>query len=245
MLTEMPEVKEIDQYHQNKKSDMSSLHSMANVNNPNSFSNRMRNRRFLVFESLIKDLPRPIKMLDVGGTTEYWRRRGWAGNSDYQITLVNMSKEESEYDNITGTVGDATNMSEHPDQSFDIVYSNSVIEHLFTFENQQAMAKEVQRIGRAYWIQTPNYYFPIEPHFHYPGWQWLPVETRIKMLMSRRCGQRGPIPEREKAEEMVKEIRLMKGREMRQIFPKATLYKERFFGLVKSFVAHEGLGPKS
>lgn len=240
----MPEVKEITTPDQQKKSDMGSLHSMANVNDPNSFSNRMRNRRFQVFESLIKDLPRPIHMLDVGGTTEYWRKRGWAGNPDYQITLVNMHQEESEYDNITGTVGDATNMSEHADKSFDIVYSNSVIEHLFNFDAQQAMAREVQRIARAYWIQTPNYWFPIEPHFHYPGWQWLPVETRIKKLMKKRCGQRGPIPEREKAEAMVKEIRLMTGREIRQIFPTATIYKERFFGLVKSFVAHEGFPSK-
>ena len=223
---------------------MNSLKTMANVNNPDSFSNRMRNRRFEVFTNLIKDLPRPISILDIGGTTEYWRRRGWAGNDDYQITLVNMTLEESEYENITGTVGDATNLSQYDDKSFDIVYSNSVIEHLFTYESQQAMANEIQRIGKASWTQTPNYWFPMEPHFHLPGWQYLPESVRIKLLMSRRCGQRGPIADREEAESMVREIRLLRGHEIRKLFPTATIYKERFFGLVKSWVAHEGFTEK-
>ena len=69
---------------------------------------------------------------------------------------------------------DATNLHEFGDASFDIAFSNSVIEHLSTFENQARMAAEVRRVARAYWVQTPNFWFPIEPHFLVPAWHWLP-----------------------------------------------------------------------
>lgn len=65
--------------------------------------------------------------------------------------------------------GDATNLSQYSDKSFDIVFSNSVIEHLYTKENQISMAKEVNRVGKNYFIQTPNYWFPIEPHWVFPS----------------------------------------------------------------------------
>ena len=58
------------------------------------------------------------------------------------------------------------------DKSFDAVFSNSVIEHVGTFEDQKMMANEVIRVTNFYFIQTPNLYFPIEPHFLVPFFQF-------------------------------------------------------------------------
>lgn len=91
---------------------------------------------------------------------------------------MNLAVEEQRHEDVQPLAGDATDLREFGDSSFDVVFSNSVIEHLFTFENQRRMAREVQRVGKAFWVQTPNFWFPMEPHFHVPGWQWMPRDTR-------------------------------------------------------------------
>lgn len=216
------------------------LRRQADVAQKGSFSNRMRSRRFSKFEGLLEGLPRPLKVIDIGGTVRFWEQRGWTDRDDVDITLVNLHAEQSAYPHIRGVAGDATKLKAFGDRQFDIAFSNSVIEHLFTLENQLAMAREVQRVARAYWVQTPNYWFPMEPHFHVPGWQWLPQSARVRLLQRRRCGWRGPCPDETEATELVREVRLMTRAELRRCFPDATLWPERLGGLVKSWVAYGG-----
>lgn len=219
---------------------MLNLRNYSDCSNPSSFANRLRAKRFELFESLASSIPRPIRVIDVGGTREFWQNRGWAGREDITITLVNLASEPSGHKNIVSREGDATNLSEYDDGSFDIAFSNSVIEHLFTFENQQAMAHEVQRVSRAFWVQTPNYWFPIEPHFHVPAWQWMPEAVRVGILRRRQCGRRGPFPDKEEARESVREVRLLTSRELSRLFPGATIVPEKLYGLTKSWMVHRG-----
>jgi len=221
-----------------------SIRSLADGKNPNSFSNRARTRRFQRFEALAATLPRPLRILDVGGTNEFWENRGWAGRNDVQIASLNLEAQEQKHENIKSLAGDATDLRQFSDGSFDIVFSNSVIEHLFTLEQQRRMAAEVQRVGKSFWVQTPNYWFPMEPHFHIPGWQWIPLDMRVSIIRRWRCGWRGPCPDPVRARELVREVRLMSGRELRSMFPKATLLPERFCGLVKSWIAIGGFHPE-
>lgn len=223
-----------------EKMTLLDLRTAANVNSPDSLANRLRNARFAVFADLANRLPKPIKILDIGGTAEYWRQRGWAGLDGVGITVVNLDVEPSEQKNISVRAGNATDLREFPDQSFDIAYSNSVIEHLSSIQNQEAMAREVRRVAKCYWVQTPNFWFPIEPHYHVPGWQWMPRSLRIRLLMGRRCGWRGPVTDRTVAEDLVDEVRLMTTRELSDLFPGAQLWRERFIGLTKSLVVHGG-----
>jgi hypothetical protein len=111
-----------------------------------------------------------------------------------------------------------------------------VIEHLETIDRQAAMAAEVRRLAPLYWVQTPNFWFPIEPHFLTPAWHWLPAGLRVALLRRRRWGWRGPCPDPLQAEALVSEVRLMRGNELRRLFPEATLMKERVGPFVKSFV---------
>lgn len=208
---------------------------LANANNPNSFANKLRARRFRQFEEWIAPVPRPMRMLDVGGTNTFWKLRGWAGRADIEIITLNPAAEEQRYENIRPLAGDATNLDQFGDRSFDVVFSNSVIEHLFTFERQRLMAAEVQRVGKCFWIQSPNYWFPLEPHFQVPGWQWLPVDVRVSMIRRWKCGSHGPCADAAAAREVVEEVRLLTKRELKELFPTATLLPERFCGLVKSW----------
>lgn len=220
------------------------LRRLADVDTSGSFSNTRRSRRFEAFAHLIdtlsEQLHRPVRILDVGGTNAFWEQRGWGRRDDVQIVLVNLDAEAARHENIEPRRGDATDLSEFADGSFDVVFSNSVIEHLETYDRQVAMAREVRRLAPVYWVQTPNFWFPVEPHFLTPAWHWLPVRVRVALLRRRRWGWRGPCPDPELAASLVREVRLMRARELKRLFPDATLKHERIGPLVKSFVAIRG-----
>ena len=216
------------------------LRRLTDSDDPNSLANRLRGKRFQQFEKFLAPLPRPLRILDVGGTNEFWERRGWAGRGDVRIVTLNLVADERRHENIEPTAGNAMDMHQFGDGEFDVVFSNSVIEHLFTLANQRRMASEVQRIGKAFWVQTPNFWFPMEPHFHLPGWQWMPMGLRVAMIQRWRCGWRGPCSDPRKARLLVEEIRLLRENDLRALFPGATLVPERFCGLVKSWTVVRG-----
>lgn len=219
---------------------MKLIQRMADAYAQGSASNQCRQRRFRKFEKLIDGHDGPLRILDVGGTAAFWRMRGWDSRTGVEITVANIAREKEDTGNITSIVADATDLHGIEDNCFDVVFSNSVIEHLFTYEAQAAMAREVQRVGKAYWVQTPNYWFPIEPHFHVVGWQWLPERVRVGMLCRRSRGWRGRARDAEHARQLVREVRLLTRREMVRLFPKAQIWTERVYGLPKSFVAYGG-----
>ena len=211
-----------------------------NTVTPDSFSNRMRTKRFELFAGFASGIPRPLRILDVGGENSFWEMRGWANLDDVHLTILNIYEQQKRNVNITPIIGDATNLNQYADGSFDIVFSNSVMEHLFTLENQACMALEIRRVGKAYWVQTPNFWFPMEPHFLVPGWQWMPLNARVALLRRWKCGWRGPCSNRARALKLVKGIRLLTVKELRQLFLTAKIIPERFGGLVKSWTAIEG-----
>jgi methyltransferase family protein len=217
------------------------MRRLADQSANGSFSNARRTRRFEAFAAIVEQeleqRPGPVRILDIGGTNSFWDKRGWAGRKDVEVVLVNLEAEQREHANIDPCAGDATDLREFADGSFDIVFSNSVIEHLQTYDRQAAMAAEVRRLAPVYWIQTPNFWFPVEPHFLTPAWHWLPVRVRVALLRRRRWGWRGPCPEPGQARALVREIRLMRRAELRRLFPDSTLAPERIGPLVKSYVA--------
>lgn len=217
---------------------MSLLNTLADNKNSSSLSHKMRTTRFSFFLSLIKDLPRPISILDIGGTTGFWEAMNF-NEEGISITLLNLTHQPVSVPGITSVTGDATNLIEFPDQSFDVIFSNSVIEHLFTYDNQKKMASEVQRVGKHYFIQTPNYWFPIEPHWVFPLFQYLPFSAKVFLTQNFSLGHLKKIPGRKDAEEQVKEVRLLSLSEMKNLFPDGAIYKEKILGLNKSFVAYK------
>jgi hypothetical protein len=217
------------------------MRRLADANSNGSFSNSRRTRRFEAFarllEGLLEQHRRPVRILDIGGTNSFWEQRGWAERRDVHVVLVNLMAEQRVHENIEPRAGDATNLSGFSDGAFDVVFSNSVIEHLETFGRQAAMAAEVRRLAPSYWVQTPNFWFPVEPHFLTPAWHWLPADLRVALLRRRRWGWRGPCPDLDEARALVREVRLMRRAELRRLFPDATLEEERIGPFVKSFVA--------
>jgi hypothetical protein len=99
------------------------------------------------------------------------------------------------------------------------------------------MAKEMVRVGKGYYCQTPNYWFPVEPHFLAPILHWLPIN--IRGVFARWFSVWGWITKNspEKALEMARSIYLLNQTEMDEMFPDARWMNERVLGLIKSLVA--------
>jgi hypothetical protein len=201
-----------------------------------SVSTALRRRRMDVFHRLIQDKDRPVRVLDVGGTEAYWRAVGIPDG--LRIVLLNQAAPDPVTPGMEGVAGDARDMSVFGDRTFDVVFSNSVIEHVGTFRDQTAMAREVQRVGRAYFVQTPNRYFPIEPHFLFPGFQFLPVGMRARLHNRWNLGWMSRAPSLEAARREVEQVRLLTRRELQALFPDASIHVERFAGVPKSYVAY-------
>jgi 2-polyprenyl-3-methyl-5-hydroxy-6-metoxy-1,4-benzoquinol methylase len=208
-----------------------------------SWATNLRNHRLNLFKSLLATLTTPIEILDVGGTVEFWKDSGLINASqDIQLTILNMNPMEIDLEcqNIKTVVGDARNMKEFADGKFDVVFSNSVIEHVGDYRDQQQMSQEIQRVSKRYFIQTPNLYFPIEPHFVFPLFQFLPRELKVWLVTHFKLGWYDRLTDERAAWDLVNEVRLLSRNEFRSIFPDAAIYQEKVFGLTKSFVAYGG-----
>jgi hypothetical protein len=209
---------------------------IANFQNPRSLASRMRDARNRLFIAKLSELSPGARMLDVGGTTEYWDVIGKDRLPNIELLILNKRVPKHESATYRCVSGDATHMPQYTDDAFDVVFSNSVIEHVGDFEAQRQMAQEVQRVGKRYFLQTPNFWFPIEPHFLFPGFQWLPVSFRVFLVRHFNLGWVKKIPDPEKARELVLETRLLTKKELTKLFPKATIVTEKFCGLAKSHI---------
>ncbi len=157
----------------------------------------------------------------------------WQWNGK-KITLLNLTNFDNET-SIKTVIGDVCNMNMFDDGFFDIVFSNSLIEHVGDFQKQYEMAKEVDRVSNKYWIQTPNKNFPLDVHFCFPFLQYLPLKYQKYIVcywpfsFAKMLGL-NPIEE-------LNNLRLISYSEMKTLFPESTILREKFLGFTKSFIA--------
>jgi hypothetical protein len=188
---------------------------------------------------LIESVEGQIKILDVGGTERFWDTMDLA-DARLEIVILNLDHRPVTTQNRRSMIGDGRDLRSIADQSFDVVFSNSVIEHVGSYADQRRMAEEVQRVGKRFFVQTPNRSFPIEPHFLFPFFQFLPVPWRVWLLTRFALGWSGRIPDREAAERTVRSVRLLSKSEFEALFPTANVWEERVLIWTKSFVAYDG-----
>jgi hypothetical protein len=196
---------------------------------------RKRMRQF--FKAL--NITSQTRILDVGGNPFIWEIATADGLPRIEnITVLNVYEEDQAKlpSNVRWIVGDGTKLP-FADGEFDVVFSNSVIEHLGQHEPQVSFASEIRRVGKSYWVQTPDPRFFIEPHYLSPFVHWLPIDLRRKVV---RHGTTWGIlsrPSKQEIDDRLKEIRLIDPKEFKAMFPGAEIMVERFIGMPKSLVA--------
>lgn len=208
---------------------------------PRSLESRFRARRFAHIKGLIDDALQArdrVDIVDLGGTEQYWQIAADYLNQHrgrLSITLVNNEPTVPPSDPLFASVeGDACDPDLFGGRRFDVVHSNSVIEHVGDWSRMQAFADNVVRLSERYFVQTPNYWFPLEPHFRVVGFQWLPLPARAALMRRFNLGffPRAKTPE--EAWDNVREIRLLDRRMMMALFPQAELRIEKVAGFAKS-----------
>jgi len=190
-------------------------------------TSRLRQRRYQLFLDLCHVRPEE-KILDVGAGGGNALERF---NTTNPIVAVDLAPKANgsylEAPNVTVAVADGTALP-YGDGEFPVIFSNSVIEHV-PKELQPRFAAEVGRVGRRYFVQTPNRYFPIEPHYQLPLFQFLPRNAQQWLNRHFTLGWR------EKG--FWEDVQLLSARDMKRLFPDAEIHRERYFGLTKSLMA--------
>lgn len=205
---------------------------------------RFRSRRFVVVQQLIEAILREkgsADILDMGGTEDYWLiGRDFLKTNRHRIsiTLINTAEVPVEDHGLfNNQIMDAAVPGIFGERRFDLVHSNSVIEHVGDWQRMLVFAANARRLAPRYYIQTPNYWFPYEPHFRFAGFQYLPEALRMHLIMSRPLGFFRRIESRDEAREIIDTHRLLSTRQMRRAFPDGVIRHETVFGLRKSIIA--------
>lgn len=193
------------------------------------FSGYARKRRTEEFVRLMA--PRDgLRVLDLGGQPEIWDNVGARLN----ITILNLpgiaNSNHRSHHQISYVEGDACNMPEYQSGDFDLVFSNSVIEHVGDAEKRTMFAREVRRLNAPFWVQTPYKYYPIEAHCGMPFWWLYPSSLRAYFL--NRWRQKLPA-----WTDMVEGTDIVSVEEIKSLFPTATVFKEWLI-FPKSIVAY-------
>lgn len=182
-----------------------------------------------------------VSIIDLGGTKQYW---GIVSNQylvehNVTITIVNLSDNiASENQGVFKFVeGDACKLNHFQDKSFDIAHSNSVVEHVGDWVRMIKFAEELKRVSRLYFCQTPNYWFPIEPHCLTPFFHWIPKPTRLWLVGRFQLGHWDKASSISDAVYIVESARLLNRKMFRALFSDADIVTERYFCLPKSFIA--------
>jgi hypothetical protein len=141
-----------------------------------------RRKRMAQFDAIIRPGPDEL-VLDVGGYPGTWTTRPQIPKRIDCLNVHAVNWDAAGYPNhrIATTVGDGCALA-CGNGSYDIVFSNSVIEHVGDWEKQKAFAGEARRVGRKLWIQTPAFECPIEPHVLAPFVHWLSVPIALTKM---------------------------------------------------------------
>lgn len=217
----------------------------SDLNNENSPAARLRKKRILPLLQMIDLIYTnngAVNIVDLGGTVQYWNiiPKKYLDDHNVRITLVNLPDNPTPADHglFHFVAADACQLANiFQNKSFDIAHSNSVVEHVGDWGRMVQFASELKRVAHAYYCQTPNYWFPIEPHCMTPLIHWLPRPFRLWLVSHFQLGHWKRATSTDEAVRMIESARLLNKKMFHALFPDASIVTERLLFLPKSFIA--------
>ncbi|GAA1882443.1 class I SAM-dependent methyltransferase [Lapillicoccus jejuensis] len=225
----------------------------TNYDDPGSLGSRLRARRS---ELLVRELAAihaekgHVDVIDIGGTRSYWNaiQGDVLTRYDVTVTVVNLPGEPhpEDDDRFRFREGNGCDLQDVADLQFDLAHANSVLEHVGRWPEMRAFAAEVRRVARGYVVQTPYFWFPVEPHFMAPVFHWLPESSRARLLQRLPLGHSGRAESLDVALSRVQSATLVDATMFRALFPDAQVQFERLAGLPKSLIGiRSATGPSA
>lgn len=201
----------------------------------NRAAEHFRARRMQLFAQTF-ELTEETRVLDVGGSPEIWDLM----TIRPRLTILNFPTALEWKSSVNRVGGDGCALP-FRDKSFDLVFSNSVIEHVGSRAKQEQFAREIVRVGLRYWIQTPNRRFPFDQHLLMPFLHLLPKKwqrpiaergTGWELVTQPSAAQRDYY-----LDHCLNEVILLSAGDLKKLFPGARLVYERLIGWPKSLIA--------
>ncbi|SEK45439.1 Methyltransferase domain-containing protein [Bosea lupini] len=176
------------------------------------------------------------RILDLGGDADYWQFD--LPPSGVEISLLNIEAKPPSPDPRFHVVqGDARDVNAFGDQSFDFVHSNSLIEHVGRWADMKRVAAEIRRLAPNYYVQTPNFWFPLDPHSNAPIMHWLPQPLQRRMVSSKARGFYAKAASLDQAMQIVEGTTMLDRAQLAELFPDAEILTENVLFLPKSLIA--------
>lgn len=197
-------------------------------------SRKSRTKKFELLARIFR--PRPEdRVLDIGASGEVFLRYTFEDVYPYPERLVaggydyrEVASARGHYPKPAYAVFDGCSLP-FPDKSFDLVFSNAVIEHVLGAGRQKQFAREVMRVGRSWFVTTPNHWYPFESHYHLPFIQFMPRVAQREY--NRLLGTHIP-------RGTVQELALLSARQLRRLFPSSHIVKVRVTFWPETLVAY-------
>lgn len=175
-------------------------------------------------------------ILDIGGTPLNWN---WLPEMP-TVVMVNVTipawARAKRDGRLKWVIADARRLP-FRDRAFDIAFSNAVIEHVGTFDKQRLFAEECKRVGRRYFVETPNRRFFFEPHLLTPFIHWLPRRTMGRLIRNFSIWGIMTRPSAERCSQFMRDVWLLDAGQMEELFRDGRVRQERFLGMPKSIIA--------
>ncbi len=198
------------------------------------YSRKSRLQKFEFFQSLFQPRREDL-ILDVGADPQLFSRYTFEDFYPYPDRIIGGSVDfpmvrqaRACYPRARYSVFDGCALP-FPDKSFDIVFSNAVIEHIVGAGRQQQFAREVTRVGKSWFVTTPNYWFPLESHYLLPFMQFFPRGARdLYSRISPNAAIKGTLID----------LALLSARDLRRLFPTSQIAQMRVTFWPETLVAY-------
>ncbi|MBE9028975.1 class I SAM-dependent methyltransferase [filamentous cyanobacterium LEGE 11480] len=205
---------------------------------------RMRTKRVVPLLEMIDatfEAHGSVNIIDIGGREEYWEivPPGYLEQKQVSITIVNLpgTNLPEDYAPFKFVTADGCDLSAFEDKSFHIAHSNSVVEHVGDWDRMSRFSQELARVAQSYFVQTPNFWFPLEPHCMTPFFHWLPKPLRVWLVSRLPLGHWRQANSIDEAVRMVESARLLNQMMFQELFQETKVLTERWLVLPKSFIA--------
>jgi hypothetical protein len=197
-------------------------------------SHRSRTKKFELLNRIFRPRPQDL-VLDVGASGEVFLQYSLEDVYPFPERIVAGGYESREilaarrhYPRPQYVLFDGCALP-FRDKSFDLVFSNAVIEHILGPGRQEKFAREITRVGKSWFVTTPNFWYPFETHHHLPFFHFLP--RPVQMQYNRLLGTHIP-------KGTVQELGLLSARKLHRLFPIGRIAKVRVTLWPETLVAY-------